>query len=419
MRLAPLRSFGFTTTLACALGCGVTCGLARGGVEHAAFAHADEQASNIISDAKLAAMVRDMNAREWKTRDAARQELANELLGPLAQLELAQSSAVDRNRQIELADTIAAITLPNLRKLEAALQDTTLTPEQFEGISNIAFKLFVRGPRGAMGVSFAGSRNIENGVVIGNPVPGFDSMRVFQAGDSLRKIGATIITNDLEARVAIVSYDPGDSVEVEFIRAGEVRVDTVRLGDFAKLQNTTRPLDENTMRRSWRLRVDRLRKQQQASITVPASPARYNAALQAERIEASRARMEQSPTLQVVVTPLNVDEGGSQRSITTRPEDDFMLATDDKTNPNRQAIAELTRQIGQYEGAIKQLETQLRDQNLNPFQRADMKRRVEQFQQSINGMKDERRKIRVKGVEALGEETSAATDPLDKAKPNK
>lgn len=373
-------------------------------------AASDCLAQDGISDEKLAGFVRAMNADDWKVREQARDELTRIMLSPLADLETRLSMAFDRNRQVEIAEEIAAITLPNLHKLEASLQDPDLTPEQIESISNVAYKLFARGPRGAMGVSFGGSRTRGEGVMIGSPVPGFDSMRVFQAGDSLRKIGGLSINSDLEARIAIVSYDPGATVEVEFVRAGEVRTDRLVLGDFSKLQNS-RALDASTMRRAWRLRVDRLRNQTTVTIATPASTSRYNNAVQLERLEAGRARLEQqSATLQVSITPLNIDAGGSSREMVTRPEEEFSLSTDDATNPHRDAIANLTNQINQYDRQMKQIENQLREANLNPAERARLKNNLGNFALAIESMRQERRALRAAGVEEVGNETTAVDE---------
>lgn len=371
-----------------------------------------------VSDEKLAAFVQAMNAEDWKTREEARDELTRIMLAPLADLETRLSMAFDRNRQVEIADEIAAITLPNLHKLEKRLQEPDLTPEQIESISNVAFKLFARGPRGAMGVSFGGSRAQGEGVMIGSPVPGFDSMRVFQPGDSLRKIGGVTISSDLEARIAIVSYDPGSTVEVEFVRAGEVRTDRLVLGDFSKLQNS-RMLDASTMRRAWRLRVDRLRNQTTVTIPTPTAASRFTNAVQLERLEAGRARLEQQKaTLQVSITPLNIDAGGSSRDLATRPEEEFSLSTDDATNPHRDAIANLTNQINQYDRQMKQIEGQLREPNLNPAERARLKKNLENFALAIDSMRQERRKLRAAGVEEVGNETTAV-DEGDKPQPDR
>lgn len=371
-----------------------------------------------VSDEKLAAFVRAMDAQDWKTREEAREELTRIMLAPLADLETRLAMAFDRNRQVEIADEIAAITLPNLHKLEKRLQEPDLTPEQIESISNVAFKLFARGPRGAMGVSFGGSRAQGEGVMIGSPVPGFDSMRVFQPGDSLRKIGGVTISSDLEARIAIVSYDPGSTVEVEFVRAGEVRTDRLVLGDFSKLQNS-RMLDASTMRRAWRLRVDRLRNQTTVTIPTPASASRFTNAVQLERLEAGRARLEQQKaTLQVSITPLNIDAGGSSRDLVTRPEEEFSLSTDDATNPHRDAIANLSNQINQYDRQMKQIEGQLREPNLNPAERARLKKNLENFALAIDSMRQERRKLRAAGVEEIGNETTSV-DEGDKPQPDR
>ena len=363
-----------------------------------------------ISDAKLGGYVKAMNAEDWKVRENAREELARLMLAPLADLETRLSMAFDRNRQIEISEEIAAITLPNLRKLETKLKDRDLTPEQIEAMSDIAFKLFDRGPRAAMGVSFAGSRSRAEGVVIGDPVAGFDSMRVFQPGDTLRKINDMTVVTDLDARIAIVSYDPGEAVDVEFVRAGEVRTDRLTLGDFGKLQGN-RSLDKPTLRRAGRLRVDRLCSQTTMTIPTPATSTRYTNAVQLERLEAGRARRElEKATIQVSVNPLNVDAGGSQRELVTRPEEEFSLSTDDATNPFRDAITNLTTQINQYDRQIKQLESQLRDPNLNLRERADIKRRLEQTISAMNNVRDERRKLRAAGVEEVGNETSSVDE---------
>lgn len=146
----------------------------------------------------------------------------------------------------------------SVRAVEEMMRRSSLSPEQRVRLSQVGQVVFMGEPRAAMGVRFAGLADDEEGQVqINEPTQGWDSARVLRPWDIIRSIDGQRIRSQGEARAAIVSYDPGDSVTVEIIRNGQPGTVRLRLGNFADLGNQSY-LDRATLEAAWRLRSARL-----------------------------------------------------------------------------------------------------------------------------------------------------------------
>lgn len=145
----------------------------------------------------------------------------------------------------------------SLRGVEAMMQRTSLSPEQRVRLTQVGQSIFMNEPRAAMGVRFSGFSDEDDGQVqIDDPTPGWDSARVLRPGDVLRAIEGFRIRTQSEARAAIISYDPGDTVSVDILRNGQPGAVRVRLGRFADLQDQ-RALQRPVLEAAWRLRAAR------------------------------------------------------------------------------------------------------------------------------------------------------------------
>lgn len=141
-----------------------------------------------------------------------------------------------------------------LAGLEAALADPALTPEQRRRLNGAALDRFLREPRAAMGVQWQPQAN-PSAVVLSLTLEGFHSSEVLKPGDRLEAIDDIPVSNDLRLRATIISHDPGDTVEVALVRAGEPMKVRVRLGSFDDLRNGPPP--SPTFAVAWALRSER------------------------------------------------------------------------------------------------------------------------------------------------------------------
>ena len=151
-----------------------------------------------------------------------------------------------------------------------------LSAEQLLRLEQAAFARFCLESRAAMGVQYSQVNTLTDGVEISAPLDGFDSMRVLQPGDLIRKLDSTPVRRQNDLRAAILSYSPGDEVAVEVVRRGEPLAVRLRMGNFDHLdaRNVGAPagagprlrpqtagragLDARTLQRAWTVRRQRL-----------------------------------------------------------------------------------------------------------------------------------------------------------------
>lgn len=153
-----------------------------------------------------------------------------------------------------------------------SLLSSNSTPEQRERVLALAFEAFSSSARGAMGVEFAqlgirqglaGEDVFEEGIPINATIPNFDSGRVLKSGDLLRSIGGVRVRTNVQCRIEIISYDPGQQVRLEIEREGRPMFVTVRLGRWNDLQGGQgAPVASQVRQAAWKSRVAR-------STTVP------------------------------------------------------------------------------------------------------------------------------------------------------
>lgn len=179
-----------------------------------------------------AALLARLDAPSWADRAAAHREL--------------------------LAD--ASLTVADVEQL---LASESLSPEARQRLMRVGASLFMRAPRAAMGVTFDatqragdGGAGAEWGVAVGGTQRGFDSERVLRQGDIVRAIAGEPVREILDARAAIVSFDPGTEVQLDIERDGEAMTVSLRLGDYRSLPRMP-SLDEGFLRVAWDVRVRR------------------------------------------------------------------------------------------------------------------------------------------------------------------
>lgn len=174
-------------------------------------------------EARLARLVRDLGAPSYPVREAA-------------------SEAIFDDAELDL------------RLIEAALRQGGLDVEQRVRLEGLGRRMFLRGPRGALGVQFGAEVN--GGAQIQSTVEGFSAHRLLRPGDIITAVAGVPVTSQDEMRSEILSRDPGENMELAVRRAGETVNVEVTLGSFESLQNASPP--RGGMEQAWRVRLLRV-----------------------------------------------------------------------------------------------------------------------------------------------------------------
>jgi hypothetical protein len=264
------------------------------------------------------------------------------------------------------------LTLRPLSEILKALGDRSLSAEQRERLEQAGLTQFRDAERAALGVQFSqfnfgrgGAAG--GGVTIERTIPGFDSTRVFQAGDIIRSMGGQTIRDQNEARPVIVSFEPGEEVDVEFVRGGEVMRDKVKLGSFRTLTNRG-DLSGFQLQRAWEYRLARAAGGPPPAAPVPAmDPTRFRRVVNQERRASADLAREAAERLQANQIPetatgrgLNFVRAGAARDLTEDARSSFDA---DRINLKLSGKANLDPADATRE-RIRQLESQIRDNSL-------------------------------------------------------
>ncbi len=222
---------------------------------------------------------------------------------------VAESESVDANAPqaptVELdalVQELDSVTLADRRNAAAALRKqplivltsllsrNELSLEQRTHLESCARAKFLTEPRAALGVRW--NPNDRNTATILSTEAPFDCTRVLQAGDQIVRIGDVDVGTIGTLPPAILSYSPGDRVEIRFIREGKKCVGTVVMGDFRTLLRTggTPQVDHN-LEVAWLLfRARTLGEDHQREAPIAARFDEH--ALLAMSVSSARSRME-------------------------------------------------------------------------------------------------------------------------------
>lgn len=249
-----------------------------------------------------------------------------------------------QTREQATQDIASAASGVRLKQIEAQLKLPTLTLEQRTRLLVAAEHIFMREPRAALGVSWAGPNGLPTGrgVTVSGCVPGFEAATVLKPGDILRAIDGAPVEDggyrDQDLRYEIVSRDPGDELRLSIIRGGEPMQVVCRVGKFDDLP---RPSDrQSSLEGAWRKRLARM----QAMVPTPPpfpTPLLYPGWQQAQA-ELSKADRDQAIANDQIARALGLDTravdvsivvpmariGGEPRGIPTAGSSDFDLIRD-------------------------------------------------------------------------------------------
>lgn len=158
--------------------------------------------------------------------------------------------------------------LERARELEAALSSGAinaqrLSPEQRLRIDDALRTSFGQSPRPGMGIQFAPAQPGLNALTLARVVPNFPSATMLRAGDTIVAIdGERLRLTDPSAaarvRQHILSYNPGDVIEVVVQRAGDRLALRVPLGRFDQLDNQQSVPPPEDLLEAWEIRKQRL-----------------------------------------------------------------------------------------------------------------------------------------------------------------
>ncbi len=136
----------------------------------------------------------------------------------------------------------------------AMLREDGLSPEQRRRLERAALNLFRLAPRAGMGVHFVPT---PEGIVINSTVPEFPVSEVLRAGDLIVEVDGEAVAGDRAFQEAILSYRPGETMRLVYLREGERREAEVRLGSYMDLASRQR-LDDDVLRGAMRVRFRRV-----------------------------------------------------------------------------------------------------------------------------------------------------------------
>ena len=153
-----------------------------------------------------------------------------------------------------------------------------LTPEQRARVSSVLRLRFFQSPRAGLGVSFEPTPD-SSGVRINRVLENFPVSDFLEVGDVLERArgidltGAqtTRATNTL--RYAILSLEPGETLEVAVRRDGETREMEIPTGAYAALGNPA-AINARMLENAWRVRERRLGLVPDRAAPLPAAEAR-------------------------------------------------------------------------------------------------------------------------------------------------
>jgi len=151
-------------------------------------------------------------------------------------------------------------------ELERAVEEEnlarTLTPEQRARVSSIIRLRFFDAPRAGLGVSFEPSID-GSGVVINRVLPEFPVSEFLVVGDAIEIARGIDLTGEQSPRAttmlryAILSLEPGETLDVVVRRNGERMEMSIPTGSYAQLGNPAN-LNARLLENAWRVRERRL-----------------------------------------------------------------------------------------------------------------------------------------------------------------
>jgi hypothetical protein len=301
-------------------------------------------------------LVKRLGNDDWATREAASRELTS--------------------------------TMISLSMIEEMLQGSELSSEQRQRLQAAGYASFASSDRGALGVSFD-ARQAEGGIGIGRCEPGFHSHEVLRAGDIIRQIDGKPVQDLYDVRPNVITKDPGETVELDVLRDGEMQQITLRLGSFRMLSGSA-PLDGATLQQAWSNRLARRSpaangrsgKGVTGTVRVPSLTATGDDTLP---VMVSFRERDQGDNADAVEIELGaVALAGGKHARVTPSAMEFFRQSPDNAEQFAAVVKQLENQQRLWETQARRLETRLQEPNLGDARRARIKSELGQVQVSLD-----------------------------------
>lgn len=314
--------------------------------------------------------------------------------------------ASDYASREEASRAISDATDLTIQHIERVLGDSGLSTEQRMRLMWAGYRRFASTDRAALGVSFAMFASDSPGVEITQTIEGFDSVNVIQTGDILLAFGGTPITSFDQARIQIVSFDPGEVVELRLLRQGEPVIAGVRLGSLSTLRGGSSASDDSLLRGAWSARLARARLLNTETITLEPGLSSQRWADLAAMVEYATMRKIITPrntnanrlamagqataTRQMLVAPSRIVAGGESRGADYYAIADFALTAQQRTRVRSDF---LQRQIDELRVQIKIRQSQLLAERLPDRIRAQLEQQIRDYRLKLEMLQAEQRKV--------------------------
>lgn len=159
-------------------------------------------------------------------------------------------------------ETLQSFSGPLERIVVERIKTSDLSPEQLARLDEALYQRFADKPRAGMGVAFA-ANNPGGGVLLQRILNQFPVSEHLKRGDVIQRVeGASLLSMpDRSARATlrrhILSFNPGEKIEVKVLRQDQSLTLRVPLGSYEDLGDAM-PVSDEDLRSAWALRRDRL-----------------------------------------------------------------------------------------------------------------------------------------------------------------
>lgn len=259
---------------------------------------------------------------------------------------------------------------PGVDALFEFLKRDTLSAEQRERLTRIAWERFASTPRAALGISFQRGfvGGMESGAVIEGTFEGFDSYRVLKPGDTIYAMDDVRIHSMDEGKRVIQSREPGERVSLRIFRQGKpiiVRLALGSLPDLDRKDNVANPraVEPAVLRDAFRLKIERA-----LATSNVAKPLDLQPHWEGVKVHTNEQARDEATKLAAedIETSSSVTAGGRQLAVGEAQLERFT------SNPGavESKMATLLRDLRAIDNRLQVLELQIDDPNMGAERRA-------------------------------------------------
>jgi len=268
------------------------------------------------------------------------------------------------------ATTRLSAARPSVDALFEVLKRDTLSAEQRERVTRLAWERFASTPRAALGISFQRGfvGGMESGAVIEGTFEGFDSNRVLKPGDTIYAMDDVRIHSMDEGKRVIQSREPGERVSLRIFRQGKPIIVRLTLGSLPDLDRrdqfaNQRSLEPAVLRDAFRLKLDRA-----MANTKPASPLDLQPHWEGVKVHTNEIARDEAAKLAAedIERPGAPTAGGRQGAVGEAQLERFT------SNPAelQTRLSTLMRELRQIDTRLQAIDLQIDDPNVGGERRA-------------------------------------------------